>query len=644
MTTEVLWIPPSDAAETTNIGRYSQWLSKRAGTDLTSYPALWQYSVDQIGPFWGSIWEYFHIGEPVADHRVLTDETMPFPVWFPDQSVNYAKNMLAAPGVADDDVIIKSYSDTREAEEWTLAELRDAVARCRTGLKKLGVDRGDRVAAWMPNIPETLVLLLASASLGAVFSSCAPEFGPRAVLDRIQQIEPKVLVTVDGYRYGRKDISRVDQVAEVKAGLPGLQHVVHLPYLTSEVPDGGSTWDQLLSEAGPLEFAELTFEHPLYVLFSSGTTGLPKAIIHSHGGIILEHAKALGLHHNLGPGDLFFWFTTTGWMMWNYQVSSLLVGSGMVMFDGAPTVTNMWELVEESGTTFFGTSAPYLMACRKAEVTPKDIADLSKLHGIGSTGAPLPADGFDYVYSHITQTAQLQSISGGTDLCTGFVGGAPTVPVWRGEISARCLGARVESYDSVGDPGIGREGELVITKPMPCMPVGLWGDAQGLMYETTYYLDFPGIWRHGDWITITERGSCVISGRSDATLNRGGVRMGTAEFYAVVENIDEVADSLVVHFTEDDADDLVLFVALADGATLTDDLEKSIRANLKNNLSPRHLPDRIEQVNAIPRTLSGKKVEVPVKKILLGTPPEEAVSMDSLANPDALRDFFPDKK
>ncbi|WP_035738336.1 acetoacetate--CoA ligase [Glycomyces arizonensis] len=639
MRNEVLWLPRPDAVEATNIGRFGQWLSRREERDLTSYPALWQYSVDHLRPFWGSVWEYFGLGKTVPEHRVLADETMPETVWFPDESFNYARAVLTAPGVGDDDVIVRAYSDTRAPVEWTLTDLREAVSRARAGLLGHGVRPGDRVAAWMPNIPETFALLLAAASIGAVFSSCAPEFGARAVIDRFSQIEPKILVAVDGYRYGAKEIDRTAEVREVAAALPGLGRVVTLQYLGRSDPEG-ETWDRFCAYDGGIEFEPLTFDHPLYILYSSGTTGLPKAIVHSHGGMALEHAKMHALHHDLGVGDRFFWYSTTGWMMWNYLVSAPIVGAGIVLFDGAPDPVGMWRLAEESGTTFFGTSAPFLMACRARGVKPAREADLSRVRGIGSTGAPLPAAGFDYVYNEVSATAQLQSLSGGTDVCTGFLGGAPTVPVWRGEISCRCLGANVRAFDPDGRAVTGREGELVIVSPMPSMPVGLWGDPLRQRYRDTYLMDFPGIWRHGDWITITERGSAVISGRSDATLNRGGVRMGTAEFYSVVESIDGIADSLVVHLDDEQEDQLLLFVACKEGIELDDALRQRIKRALREQLSPRHVPDAVRQVPAVPRTLSGKKVEIPVKKILKGVGPDEAISTDALANPESLRAFM----
>ncbi|WP_307789133.1 acetoacetate--CoA ligase [Glycomyces salinus] len=639
MTNEVLWLPRPDAVETTNIGRFGQWLSRREERDLTSYPALWQYSVDRLRPFWGAVWEYFGLGKAVPEHRVLADETMPETVWFPDEAFNYARAVLTAPGVADDEVLVRGYSDARAPVEWTLEDLREAVARARAGLVSHGVGRGDRVAAWMPNIPETLALMLASASLGAVFSSCAPEFGSRAVLDRFSQIEPKILVAVDGYKYGTKAIDRTAEIRRVAAGLPTVDKVVTLRYLGESEPEG-ECWERFCAYDDGIEFEPLTFDHPLYVLYSSGTTGLPKAIVHGHGGMAVEHAKMHSLHHDLGPGDRFFWYSTTGWMMWNYLVSAPIVGAGIVLFDGAPDPVGLWRLAEESGTTFFGTSAPFLMACSNRGVKPSREADLSRLRGVGSTGAPLPPAGFDYVYSDISETAMLQSLSGGTDVCTGFLGGAPTVPVWRGELSCRCLGANVQSFDPEGHAAIGREGELVIVSPMPSMPVGLWGDPLRQRYRDTYLMDFPGIWRHGDWITITDRGSAVISGRSDATLNRGGVRMGTAEFYSVVESLEDVADSLVVHLDDDDEDRLLLYVALEEGAELDENLRQRIVRALREQLSPRHVPDEIRSIASVPRTLSGKKVEIPVKKILKGAKPEEAISTDALANPEALRAFL----
>ncbi len=638
---DVLWEPPADVRERTRVGAFLAWLSQARGLSFADYHELHTWSVTDLDGFWSAIWEFFSLGSDPGP--ALTSATMPGTQWFPHARLNWAEQVLRAPGLADNDPVVVAHSQTRPSDTLSVADLRDRVARAATGLRRLGVGPGDRVAAYLPNIAETFILLLASASLGAVFSSCAPEFGTRSVCDRLRQIEPKLLVTVDGYRYGDKDIDRRDEVATIREQLPSLEHVVCVPYLdpSAELPETLS-WQAFLSTADPLEFARLRFDHPLYVLYSSGTTGLPKPIIHGHGGILLEHLKSLALHVDLGPGDRFWWFTTTGWMMWNYLVSAPATGAAIVLYDGDPGHPDLgavWRLVDQTGTTVFGTSAPYLMACRKAGVVPRDIADLSRLRGLGSTGAPLPPEGFRWVYENVSTDVLLSSFSGGTDVCTGFVGASPLLPVYEGEIPAACLGCAIEAYDPTGRPRRGELGELVITAPMPSMPIGFWGDDGSRMREA-YFSGFDGVWQHGDWITITERGSCVITGRSDATLNRGGVRLGTAEFYSVVEALPEIASALVVHLEGEGSGELVLFVALADGSLeVSDELRERIADELRSHLSPRHVPDRVHAVPAIPRTLSGKKLEVPVKRILLGTPIDTAAATGALADPESLAPF-----
>jgi len=630
-----LWTPPADVRERSRIGDYLRWLREHRGLDFAGYADLWQWSVDDLPGFWRSIWEYFEIVAYDQPTAVLERQVMPGARWFPSATLNYAEHVLRMPGLAPDDPVVIAYSQTREPVTLTKAQLREQVRRVRAGLRRLGVGRGDRVAAYAPHIPETYVLMLATASLGATFSSCAPEFGTRSVVDRWRQIEPSVLVAVDGYRYGDKAIDRRAEVAAIREALPSLRHTVTLPYLHA-----GGDWDELAGETDEeLTFEPVPFDHPLYVLYSSGTTGLPKPIVHGHGGILLEHLKMLALHHDLGPGDRFFWFTTTGWMMWNFLVSAPAVGAAIVLFDGNPghpDLDALWRMAEEAGVTYFGTSAPFLLACRKSGLTPHAGA---QLRGIGSTGAPLPPEGFAWVYEVFGPGVQLQSLSGGTDVCTGFIGGSPLVPVYEGELSCRCLGSRVEAFDPAGNSVTGQLGELVITAPMPSMPVGFWGDTDGSRYREAYFDVFPGVWRHGDWILISERGTCVITGRSDATLNRGGVRLGTAEFYSVVEGLAEVVDSVVVHIDGDDQGELLLFVVLAAGRELDDELRGRIARELRTALSPRHVPDEIHQVRAVPRTLSAKKLEVPVKRILTGTPIQEAAATGALANPESLEEF-----
>jgi acetoacetyl-CoA synthetase len=513
-------------------------------------------------------------------------------------------------------------------------------------LRRSGVGEGDRVAAYLPNIPEAVVGFLAAASLGAIWSSCSPDFGERAVLDRFQQIEPKVLLAVDGYRYGGRDFDRRDLVERLRSQLPSLVAVISVPYLFPAESVSGPA-RQLWSEAAgqPQEpgFAAVPFGHPLWILYSSGTTGLPKSIVHSHGGIVLEHLKVLGLHADMGPGDRSFWFTTTGWMMWNYLISGLLVGAAPVLFDGSPATPDLgrlWQLARDAEVTHFGSSAAHLTSCMKAGVQPGEGDGLRSLRFLGSTGSPLPPAGFEWLYRSVKEDLWVASLSGGTDLCTAFVLGSPGLPVRAGVIQCRGLGALVEAWDEAGHPVVDAVGELVIREPMPSMPIFFWGDEDGSRFRDSYFNVFPGVWRHGDWIRIRPDGGVVIYGRSDSTINRHGVRMGTSEIYRVVEEMGPVRDSLVVDVSQPGGDSsLVLFVALTDGQSLDDRLAGELKNAIRSQLSPRHVPDLVQQVAQIPRTLSGKKLEIPIKKILEGMAPERALDLDSVSDTSSLVPF-----
>jgi acetoacetyl-CoA synthetase len=624
-------------------------LQEKQGIPLSSHEAAWTWSIDHLEEFWAEIVDEFGIAFHDAPTAVLLSRDLPGARWFPGATLNYAEHVLAAPGMGEHEPAVWSISQSRPTTSLTIGELRRQVSGCRAGLRRLGVRKGDRVAAYLPNIFETMVAMLATASLGAIWSSCAPEFGTRAVLDRLTQVEPTVLLVIDGYRYGDRRVDRTEEVAQIRAGLSSVRHTVVVPYLEPDPGrvQGAIPWDVLIDGGDDAEtaFEYVPFDHPLYVLYSSGTTGLPKPIVHGHGGITVEHAKQLGLYGDLGPDDLFFWFSTTGWMMWNYLISGPLVGAPVVLFDGDPGyggLDYLWRICGDLGVTFFGTSAPFLVACRRGGLRPGELTDLSALKAIGSTGAPLPPEGFEWVYEAVKGNVLLSSVSGGTDVCSAFVGGSPLTPVRAGEISCRYLGCAVAGFDDHGRAVVGQQGELVITEPMPSMPVGFWGDADGSKYRATYFEYFPGVWRHGDWITVSNDGTCVISGRSDSTLNRGGVRIGTSDFYETVEEFPEVTDSLVVHLEDGDAGgvgELILFLVLTSGVVLSDDLRGRITRQLRTDLSPRHVPDRIEVVGAVPRTLSGKKLEVPVKRILEGARIDQAVSRDSLAAPESLDPF-----
>jgi len=645
----LLWEPSEELKENANISRYMKWLKDEKGLSFDDYGDLWEWSVTELEEFWATIWEFFEVRASKPYEKVLGSREMPGSEaeWFEGAELNYAEHAFRnAPG--PDEPAVMHRSELRPLGEVTWRELEEKVGALAAGLKELGVGRGDRVAAYVPNIPEALIAFLACASIGAIWSSCSPDFGLGAVIDRLAQIEPKVLFAVDGYRYGGKDYDVTDVVARLQEEFPTLEKTIVLPYLEEE-PDTSDLenvilWDELLSghEGAELEFEQVPFDHPLWVLYSSGTTGLPKAIVHGHGGILLEHLKKLYLHVDLGPEDKFFWFTTTGWMMWNFLVSGLLCGSTILLYDGNPGYPDMnalWEFAEKTGMTCFGTSAGYLTSCMQARIEPGRDFDLSALKSIGSTGSPLPPEGFEWVYEHVKEDVWLFSTSGGTELCTAFVGGVPLKPVRVGELQARSLGAKVEAYDEEGNTLLDEVGEMVITELMPSMPLYLWGDEDGERYREEYLDDYPGVWTHGDFIKIKPEGSAVIYGRSDATINRGGVRMGTAEIYRAVDNVEEVQDSLVVDVEKDGEEHMPLFVVLEEGAELDEDLVERIKKSVRENASPRHVPDEIFSVPDVPRTLNGKKLEVPVKKIFLGTPSEEAASKDSLSNPDALDAF-----
>jgi acetoacetyl-CoA synthetase len=647
MSDEPLWEPSEERIERAAITRYRRWLEDERGVELAGdeYDALWQWSVDNLDAFWASIWDYFEVEASEPYEHVLGDRSMPGAEWFTGARLNYAQHVFR--GKDDDEVAIRHASELRDLGEWTWGELRARTAGIAAGLRELGVEPGDRVVAYLPNIPEAVAAFLACASIGAVWSSASPDFGKRSLVDRFSQIEPKVLLAVNGYRYGGKDFDRCDVVRALVDEMPSLERTVVLPYLGCGTIDGAVEWDSAFdpADADPaaLEFEQLAFDHPLWVLYSSGTTGLPKPIVHGVGGILIEQLKKGNLHLDAQAGDRVFWFTTTGWMMWNFLVGVLLTEASIVLYDGNPGTPDMgvlWDLAADAGVTTFGTSAAFIASCMKDGVEPASGRDLSALRAVGSTGSPLAPEGFDWIYEQLGSDTWLFSTSGGTDVCTAFVGGVPVRPVWQGELQGRSLGASVESWDEDGKSLVGEMGELVITEPLPSMPLYFWGDEDGSRLHESYFDVYDGVWRHGDWIEITERGTAIIYGRSDSTINRGGIRMGTSEIYSAVLSLDEVVDALVVDVPREGTDGwMPLFVVLREGASLTDELQASIKKRIREDCSPRHTPNEIRAIAEVPRTLSGKALEVPVKRILMGEAADKAASRDSLQNPEAL-DYF----
>jgi acetoacetyl-CoA synthetase len=644
---ELLWEPSAESIERATMTRYMRWLETERARSFGDYQALWQWSVAELEEFWASIWDFFEVEAEAPYSTVLPERAMPGARWFEGAELSYAQHIFR--GKRDADVAVLHASEVRPLDELRWGELREQVGAAAAALRELGVGPGDRVVAYLPSIPETLVGFLATVSIGAVWSSCSPDFGASSVVDRFAQIEPKALLCVDGYRYNGKDFDCTATVAGLLRDMPTIEHTIVVPYL-HPAPDlsplrGATTWGELLAAGAgaELEFEQVPFDHPLWVLYSSGTTGLPKAIVQGHGGILLEHLKKLHLHLDAQEGDRIFWFTTTGWMMWNFLVGVLLTPASIVLYDGSPGHPDMdvlWDLAERSEMSCFGTSASYVAACMKAGVDPSANRSLERLRAVGSTGSPLSPEGFEWVYEHVGRDTWLFSTSGGTDVCTAFVGGVPLLPVYRGELQGRSLGAAVEAFDEQGEPVVDQVGELVITEPMPSMPLFLWGDDDGSRYRASYFEHFPGVWRHGDWIEITSRGTAVIYGRSDSTINRQGVRMGTSEIYRAVQAVPEVLDALVVDIPRPGTEGwMPLFVVLQEDVDLDEQLAEAIKRRIREQCSPRHVPNAVFQVREVPRTLSGKVLEVPVKRILTGTPPEQAASRDSLANPDSL-DYF----
>jgi acetoacetyl-CoA synthetase len=632
------------AMSDTRIGRFLTWVRETGRAEVRDYAGLWEWSVDDLDGFWSAVWDYFEVKAHTEPTCALAREDMLEPQWFPGARLNYAERALT--GFSDADLALIAYSQTTTTERrMSRGELADLVARIRAGLVRLGVRSGDRVVAYLPAIPEAVAALLATASLGAIWCVCPPEFGDRSVIARLGQLSPKVLLTIDGYRYGDKVIDRGDTVRQIVAGIDSLEHVVWLPYLRAAGPPAGAMcWDELIAESGPLVFEPVPFDHPLWVLFSSGTTGLPKAIVQGHGGILLEHLKALGLQNGLGRDGRYFFFTTTGWMMWNHQVSALLHGAAFVMLDGNPNHPDdrrIWQVVHDARVTNFGVSAAYLTQCRKRGLSPRDEFDLTCLNVVQSAGSPLPPEGWRWLHEQLPPNVFITSGSGGTDICSGIVGGIQLLPVREGEISGPLLGVSAYAYDEAGRPVTNQLGELVITKPMPSMPLFLWGDVDRALQRQSYFDMYPGVWRHGDWVVFNARRGAAIVGRSDATLNRGGVRLGTSEFYSAIETISEIRDSMVIHLPDVSGGmgTLYLFVSLADGSELTDALRARIAHELRSSLSPRHVPDVIRVARAIPKTVTGKKLEVPIKAIMLGAPIESTLSLGAITDAHALEDF-----
>lgn len=642
----LLWKPSPQVIEKANLTHYMRWLSAEYDLHFATYSELWRWSVTEIEAFWESLWTYFDLRYSQPWQTPLVSRKMPGADWFPGVRLNYAENIFGRMHSDRPMMLYKAEDAPLVAISWQA--IYDQVNRLAHVLRDLGVQKGDRVVAYMPNIPETIVAVLASASIGAIWSSCSPDFGSRSVLDRFTQIEPTILIAVDGYQYGGKKFDRRAVVAELQLALPTLRQTILVPFIRDDVSglDNTILWAEALggvAGSAEIQFEQLPFDHPLWVLYSSGTTGLPKPIVQGHGGILLEHAKATIFHNDLKPTDRFFWYTSTGWMMWNYMLGSLLSGATIIVYNGSPAypdINALFELAEQSGMTYFGTSAAFVGACIKAEIRPNQQFDLSRIRGVGSTGSPLSIEGFQWIYDNINRELALESLSGGTDLCTAFVGGARIRPIYTGEIQGASLGANVQAFDDFGQPVIDEVGELVITKPMPSMPLYFWNDPDMMRYTDSYFEMFPGIWRHGDWIKINQRGGCIIYGRSDSTINRQGIRMGTSEIYRVVEGFDEVVDSLIIDLEFHGHESyLPLFVVLREGLQLDDGLRGRIRQQLRSDVSPRHVPDDIFQIEQVPYTLSGKKMEVPIRKIMLGMDVNKAANRGAMRNPEAL-DYF----
>ncbi len=643
-----LWTPPQDLLNNSHLTRFAHWLKRRKGLAFADYHALWEWSTEHYPEFWEAVWEYFDIRSTTPYEAVCTSDEMPGVRWFTGAHLNFAEHLLRAGDDADPAVIFGN--ERGDERRLTRGELRGAVTAFAAYLRSVGIQKGDRVAAYLPNIPEATIAMLATAAVGAVWSSCSPDFGVGSVVDRFAQIEPKVLITVDGYTYGGKPFDRQAVVKEIIRRLPSLQRVVVIPYLADAkdllaLPHAEPWAEAIETHTGAsLEFTPVEFNEPLWVLFSSGTTGIPKAITHSQGGILLELVKYHAFHNDTRPGERYFWYTTTGWMMWNFLHGALFFNAPIVLYDGSPGYPDLhvlWRWAERVRITHFGTSAPFLVACMKKGIQPRHTFDLSAMRSIGSTGAPLPPEAFRYVYEHVHPEVWLCSMSGGTDVCTAFVGGNPWLPVYEGEIQCRALGSAVYAFDEEGRPVYDQLGEMVITRPMPSMPIYFWNDPEMKRYRDSYFSVYPGVWRHGDWIKIiSERYSLIIYGRSDATLNRQGVRIGTAEIYRAVDSIPEVKDSLVINLELPGGEHYMpLFVVMEEGHRLTDEIRQRIRTALRTQYSPRHVPDEIIEVPDIPYTISGKKLEAPVKKIMLGIAPDKAASKDALRNPEAW-DYF----
>ena len=642
----LLWEPSEEIKEQSNLTHYTRWLAREKGLHFETPDDLWTWSVEKLEDFWASLWDYFSIQASKPYQTVLVERKMPGAQWFPGAELNYAEHVFRNATSKRPALIVKS--EARPLTEISWDELYARVSAVAASLRAMGVQRGDRVVAYIPNTPEAVIAFLAAASIGAIWSSCSPDFGTRSVIDRFQQIEPKVLFAVDGYQYGGKVFDRRATIRELQDALPTLQRTIIVSYMFQDTNArdfrDAILWQDMRPTGEPLVYEQVPFSHPLWVLYSSGTTGLPKAIVQGQGGILLEHLKSLHLGMNLKQDDRFFWFTTTGWMMWNLLIGGLLLGIPVLTYDGSPGYPDMnvlWQFAGQSGMTFFGTSAGFILSCMKAGITPGKSFDLSRLRGLGSTGSPLPPEGFQWIYENVKSDLWLASVSGGTDVCSGFLGGSVLLPVHAGELQCRSLGASVQAFDESGNPLVDEVGELVITEPMPSMPLFFWNDPEDRRYRESYFEMYPGIWRHGDWLKLTPRGSAIIYGRSDSTINRKGIRMGSSEIYRVVEDIPEVLDSLIIGVERPGGDYyLPLFVVLRPGAELNDALKDTIRLRLRSSLSPHHVPDEIIAIPEVPRTLSGKKLEVPVKKLLLGMPVEKAISLDAMSNPHVMRFFI----